>query len=132
MRNPNWTAEDIYRVAERGHSLHLQGRYREAAIIFQGLIAADPDDRYCREALAAAWLALDEPERAIEQLNVCLQRQPSDLSARVRRVEAFLLAGNVAGAARDYEYLEHLLPSREARRLKLTMESAGRQPARLE
>src|SRR4051794_31806447 len=110
MRNPNWTDEDIYRIAERGHSLHLQGRYREAAVIFQGLIAADPDDRYCREALAAALLALDEPERAIEQLNVCLTRQPGDLAVRVRRVEAYLLAGNFSGATRDYQYLEHLLP----------------------
>src|SRR5690242_5345901 len=98
MRNPNWTPEEIYRIAERGHGLHLQGRYVEAAIIFEGLVAADPDNRYCRDALAAAWLALDRPENAIEQLDYWLMREPSDLGMRARRLEAFLMAGDFPSA----------------------------------
>jgi tetratricopeptide (TPR) repeat protein len=126
MRNPNWTEEDIYVVAERAHSLHLQGRYREAGIIFQGLVAADPENQYCRESLAAAWLALDEPEHAIEQLNVLLTRQPGDLAIRARRLEAYLLAGNFPAAIQDFEFLEHVLPSHQVRRLELSVEAAAR------
>ena len=121
-----WTDEDIYRIAERGHSLHLQGRYREAAVIFQGLVAAVPENHYCREALAAAWLALEEPERAIEQLNILLTRQPGDLVVRARRLEAYVAAGNFPEAIRDFEFLEHLLPAHQVRRLELSLESIAR------
>jgi tetratricopeptide (TPR) repeat protein len=126
MRNPNWTENDIYLVAERGHSLHLQGRYRDAGIIFQGLVAADPENQYCRESLAAAWLALEEPERAIEQLNVLLTRQPGDLAIRARRLEAYVQADNFPAAIQDFEFLEHLLPSHQVRRLELSLEAAAR------
>ena len=129
MRNPNWTEEDIYRVAERGHWLHLQGRYLEAAIIFQGLVAADPEDRYSREALAAAWLALGQPERAIEHLDYWLSREPSDLAMRSRRMEAYLLSGNFSAAVRDFEYLRKVLPTHQVRRLELTLEVSARNPA---
>jgi len=126
-----WTDEDIYRIAERGHSLHLQGRYREAAVIFQGLVAAVPENHYCREALAAAWLALEEPERAIEQFNILLARQPGDLVVHARRLEAYLTAGNFPAAIQDFELLEHLLPPQQVRRLALSLEStASRQSFR--
>jgi tetratricopeptide (TPR) repeat protein len=131
MSGITWTDEDIYRIAERGHSLHLQGCYREATVIFRGLVAADPENHYCREALAAAWLALEEPERAIEQLNVLLARQPGDLVVCARRLEAYLAAGNFPAAIRDFEFLEHLLPPEQVRRLELSLEStASRQPFR--
>jgi tetratricopeptide (TPR) repeat protein len=132
MRNPGWTQDDIYVVAERGHSLHLQGRYREAVVIFQGLVAADPQDRYCRESLAAALLGLEEPERAIDQLDVLLTRDPGDLAVRARRLEAYLMAGNFPAAVRDFEYLKHLLPSHQIRRLELSLEAAARRAARPE
>src|SRR4051794_15429556 len=84
MQKSNWTEEDIYLIAELGHSLHLQGHYPEAVVIFQGLAAIDPANHYCLDALAAAWLALGEPERAIEHINILLARQPADLSVRAR------------------------------------------------
>ena len=129
MAKPAWSAEEVYLIAERGHSLHQQGRYREAAIIFQGLVAADPDDHYCRESLAAAWLGLGEPERAIEQLNALLVRDHGDLAVRARRLEAYLMAGNFPAAVRDFEYLKHLLPGHQVRRLELRLEAAARRAA---
>jgi predicted Zn-dependent protease len=129
MGKPGWSAEEIYLIAERGHSLHLQGRYREAAVIFQGLVAADPDDHYCRESLAAAWLGVGEPERAIEQLNALLVRDHGDLAVRARRLEAYLMAGNFSAAVRDFEYLKHLLPGHQVRRLELSLEAAARREA---
>jgi predicted Zn-dependent protease len=129
MGKPGWSAEEIYLIAERGHSLHLQGRYREAAVIFQGLVAADPDDHYCRESLAAAWLGVGKPERAIEQLNALLVRDHGDLAVRARRFEAYLMAGNFSAAVRDFEYLKHLLPGHQVRRLELTLEAAARREA---
>jgi tetratricopeptide (TPR) repeat protein len=130
LRNPNWTADDIFLIAERGHSLHLQGRYREAAVIFQGLVAVDPQDHYCRESLAAALLGMEESDRAIEQLNVLLTRDPGDLAVRARRLEGYLLAEDFPAAVRDFEYLKHLLPRNQVRRLELSLEAAARRAAR--
>src|SRR5215204_7735193 len=122
MRKSGWTETDIYLIAERGHSLHLQGRHREAVVIFEGLVAADPQNRYSREALATAWLALREPQRAIDQLNILLTHDPGDLAVRARRLEAYLLAGNFPAAVRDFEYLKNLLPRAQVRRLEISLE----------
>ena len=97
MRNPNWTEEDIYRIAERGHSLHLQGRYREAAVIFQGLIAVDPRRSTTAGKLwpLPGWPWTNPSARSSN--STVLTRQPGDLAVRVRRVEAYLLAGDFSG-----------------------------------
>jgi len=124
MQRSNWTEEDVYLIAEVGHSLHMQGHYREAAVIFQGLVAVDPENRYCLDALAAAWLALGKPERAFAHINSLLAREPADLSVRVRRLEAYLQIGKTAAAAMDFAFLEHLLPAGEIRRLELRLEAA--------
>ena len=121
---PVWPAEDVFRIAERGHSLHMQGRYREAVVIFEGLLAADPENQYCREALAAAWLALDEPLRALEQLDTLIRDVPGNLDARARRAEALLLTGDLSGARSDIGFLTRLLPESETRRLELALEAA--------
>jgi tetratricopeptide (TPR) repeat protein len=125
MAATGWSAEDIYRIAERGHSLHLQGRYLEAAIIFEGLVSADPENRYCREALAAAWLALGEPHKALEQLDMLIREAPGDLAARVRRSEAYLQVGNRGAARSELEFLRRLLPGSETRRLESALETVG-------
>ena len=126
MRSLHWTDHEVYLVAERAHSLHLQGHYREAGVLFQGLAAVDPENQYCIESLAATWLALGEPERAIESLNILLDRQSGDLAVRARRMEAYLRAGDLAAAARDFEFLHHLLPAHQVRRLELSMEAVRR------
>jgi tetratricopeptide (TPR) repeat protein len=131
MRKPGWTEEDIYMIAERAYSLYLQGRYREAAVIFEGLVAADPDNRYCRDALAAVWLAVGEPEKAVEQLTFLLRLRSDDLAARARRLEACLEAGNRTAALADFEVLKDLLPRSEVQRLRFRLEAAAA-PPRLE
>jgi tetratricopeptide (TPR) repeat protein len=128
MRKPGWTEEDVYIVAERAWSLYLQGRYQEAAVIFEGLVAADPENRYCRDALAAAWLAAGDPEKALEQLTVLLRLRSDDLGARTRRVDAYLQVGNYAAALADFEVLKDLLPRSEIRRLRFRLEAAAAQP----
>ncbi len=123
---PGWTQDDIYRISERGYSLHQQGRYREAAMIFDGLIAIDPQNDYGRDALAAACLALGEPQRALEQLDMILARDSGRLSARARRFEAYLEIQDFASAKADFDILKHLLPAHEVRRLGLRLETAIR------
>lgn len=121
----DWTEHDVYRIAERGYSLHQQGRYTEAAIIFEGLVAVDPQNDYCRDALAAAWLALGESERAIEQLNLLLTHDSGNIAARARRFEAHVRADDFDAAKADFEVLRRLLPAHEVRRLGFRLEASS-------
>ena len=123
---PGWKRDDIYRICERGYSLHQQGRYREAAVIFDGLVAVDPDNDYCRDALAASFLALGEAQRAVEQLDTVLAHDSGHLAARARRFEAYLQMGDFAAARADFEVLKQLQPAHEVRRLGLRIETAIR------
>jgi hypothetical protein len=35
--NSDWTSHEMYLIASKGYALYLQGRYREAAMVFEGL-----------------------------------------------------------------------------------------------
>ena len=39
-----WTEEDIYLVAQYAYELHLEGYNYDAAVIFEGLLAINPDN----------------------------------------------------------------------------------------
>src|SRR5262245_41253466 len=119
-----WTKEDIYLVAEHGHALHNQGRYREAVVVFEGLVAIDPTDAYCRKALAAAHLARGHAESALDPLNAVLARDPRDLDALARRCEAYLELEQVDEAKRDWVALKRHGDSADVRRLGLMLETA--------
>ena len=84
-----WTTEEIYLLEERGYAFYRQGCYQEAGIIFEGLTALDPNNSYCRTALAAICLALGDAQRAVTELSILLNRNPADHEARARRCEAY-------------------------------------------
>jgi tetratricopeptide (TPR) repeat protein len=83
-----WTREEIYYVAQRGHRLYREGRLLEAAMLYEGLIAIDPEDAYCRKALAAAYVRLNQYDRAIGHLDAVLAGNPLDAEALRGRTEA--------------------------------------------
>ena len=77
---------EIYYVAERGYRLY-EGRLREAAILFEGLIVIDPENAYCRKALAAISIGLGQHWLAVRQLSAIIARDPLDTDALARRCE---------------------------------------------
>lgn len=106
MAIPGWTEEDIYRVAKRAHSFYLQGRYDEAGIIFEGLVAIDPANRYCRLALAVLYMTKGKVQQAVAQLSDLLGLYPEEVGARARRCEAYLELGLLKEAEQDWEHLK--------------------------
>ena len=119
-----WTEEDVFVVAERAHSLYLQGCYREAAAIFEGLIVVDPENRYCRTALAALYLALGEQQKALDQADQALALDDGDVEARARCAEARLALGRLDEAAADVRVLRSRQARQHASRLELQLEAA--------
>ena len=123
---PSWTEEDIYLVAERAYSIHLQGLSREAAAIFDALVEIDPGNAYCRDALSALCLALGYPEEAIRHATLLLQRTPDHADALARRCEAHLELNQADAARRDLEALDRINAALHHTRMKLRFEAATR------
>src|SRR5262245_1702058 len=105
MSGRNWTEDEMFLVAERGHALFLQGRYEEATIIFEGLVSLDPANVYCSNALAALCIRQGNLTRGVQLLTRILEDYANDTDTRARRCEAFLMLGRIADARRDWEIL---------------------------
>ncbi|HVP50611.1 MAG TPA: tetratricopeptide repeat protein [Terriglobales bacterium] len=125
MPEMDWTQEEIYLLADRGYALYRQGRYQEAAVIFEGLTVLDPLNSYCRTALAAVCLALGEPQRAVDELSFLLNLNPADHGARARRCEAYCQLGNWDGASQDLAILRRNGERHHVRRLAWRLQAAG-------
>jgi tetratricopeptide (TPR) repeat protein len=117
-----WTREEIYYVAQRGYRLYREGRLREAAILFEGLTIIDPENAYCRKALAAICIRLNQYGAAAAHLDAVLARNHFDREALAGRCEALIGMHEFAAARRDLEVLAEL-PSGgdDARRLRLQL-----------
>jgi Flp pilus assembly protein TadD len=123
MTRQNWTEEDVFLIAERGHALFLQGRDEEATIIFEGLTALDPSNIYCANALAAICIRRGQLSRAVELLTRILDIYPNDADTRARRCEALLMAERVAEARKDWNILKRSTIGKLSR-LKVLLELA--------
>jgi tetratricopeptide (TPR) repeat protein len=125
MTHAGWSDEEIYLLSERGYAFYRQGQYREAAIIFDGLLILDPLNSYCRTALAAVSMALGDPQRAVKELSFLLNRNPADPEARARRCEAYCDLQNWSEARADLIILRHHGDRHHAQRLTWRLRCAG-------
>lgn len=125
MAQMDWTDEEIYLLAERAYALYRQGQYREAAVIFDGLVSLDPLNSYCRTALAAVSMALGDSQRAVRELSFLLNRNPSDHDARARRCEAYCDLRNWNEARADLIILRRHGERHHVQRLSWRLHAAG-------
>jgi predicted Zn-dependent protease len=123
--NPVWTREEIYHVADRAYRLYREGRLRDARILFEGLIAIDPENTYCPKALAAICMGLQQYAGALRHLDTVLARDPFDPQALAGRCEALIAMRDLATARLALESLS-ALPAhvRDERRLRMLLEQA--------
>lgn len=119
-----WTNAEIELVAERAYQLHLQGKHSDAAIIFEGLLAIDPRNLYCLEALAALSLKLGSAEDALDYADRALEFSPDRVEARACRCEANVLLNHFAEAQQDLELLRRLRAETQVARLAMRIASA--------
>ena len=98
-----WNKDEIRIISEIAYSLAQQGRYTEAVVIFEGLLAIAPATAYFQAALGAINLRLKNTAKAIEHLNAALKIEETDLVSLVNRGEAYLLEGEIEGARKDLE-----------------------------
>jgi Flp pilus assembly protein TadD len=128
---PTWSREDWYYIAERAYRLYSEGRVPEAAVLFEGLAAIDPDDAYSRKALAAISIRLGRPEFAIQHLDAVIASDRSDAEALAARCEVLIAMRELDLARRDLNALERLPAGlANVRRLEMCLrQSASQLPA---
>jgi len=129
QREAEWSREEIYYIAERAHHLYRQGRFDDAGILFEGLTAIDPENVYCRKALAAVYMALREYGIALRHLTGVLSRDRFDAEALAGRCEALIATKDLAAAHRDLQLLSTLPAGFEnSCRLRLLLDQAELAP----
>lgn len=99
----DWNKDEIRIISEIAYSLAQQGRYTEAVVIFEGLLAVAPATAYFQAALGALHLRLKNAEKAIDYLNAALKIEENDIISLVNRGEAKLLEGDRSAAQTDLE-----------------------------
>ncbi|MCL2626034.1 MAG: type III secretion protein [Cystobacterineae bacterium] len=101
--------EMIY-IAEMGYNLFQQGRYKDAKVIYDGLIALDPEIWYFHAALGAIQLEAKEAgltdeefslDAALASLNRSLELNPQDIASCVNRAEVYLYQAKIIEAVND-------------------------------
>ncbi len=102
-RVKGWSPDEFQLMMILGFTLHEQGRSEEAAIIFEGLLSLDPRNSYCHSALGAAYLRLEQDEKAINHLNMALQLDSRDISAYINRAELLMKQQSYKQAQADLE-----------------------------
>jgi predicted Zn-dependent protease len=104
----DWTRRHYHVIADHAYLLQSEGHYREAAILFEGLLAATPSDNYCRTALSAIHLALGQWGESIQYTSIILESDPLNQEALARRCEAYLRLDRLTDADRDLQRLTQL------------------------
>ncbi len=91
------TFEEAKAIAQVGCDLAAAGRYEEARVLFEGLVAGNPKDTASRAALGTVYQKLGRLEEAIAEYSAALEGDASNPVALVNRGELYLRQGNRQG-----------------------------------
>jgi tetratricopeptide (TPR) repeat protein len=99
MSHVNWNAilgwgpDQLRGLSFTAWSYVRQGKYEEARVIYEGLVALDPKDSHHYEMLGAVCLQLGDYQKAIEALDRGLRLKPTHQPSLVNKAKALLLLG---------------------------------------
>lgn len=86
-----------------GHRLFARGRMREAQVVFEGIVAREPDEAFPYTMLGAVYLAQGDDGRALALFDAALTMDPADPAALVNRAEIRLRRRQPKLALKDLE-----------------------------
>jgi hypothetical protein len=120
-----WTPGEVQLITERAWGLYQQGAWSHAAVLWEGLLAIDPESRYVRKALALTRRRMGLDQDGWEVWNRMVAVNPHDLDALAGRCEASVHLGMRDAARSDLEALE-AAGAPQARRLRLILYATAR------
>lgn len=92
-----YSDEELYCISQLGYTLFLNGKIRDARIVFEGLVAIDPRNEYYYRALGVVYHREGDAERALRQFSHAIT-----VSAK-RSVAAYINRAEVHIARRDMD-----------------------------
>lgn len=82
----------------RGRTLELEGRLKEAAIAYEGVVALDPESARLQRHLAQIWARMGDAERALDHATRALELDPDDGSSRRGLAQLYMELGRAEEA----------------------------------
>jgi Flp pilus assembly protein TadD len=91
-----YSEEELYVIAQHGYTLFLNGKVKDAQVVFEGLVAIDPRNDYYYRALGVVYHRQGDAERALRQFTHAITVSPKAPAGYVNRAEVHI-------ARRDFE-----------------------------
>lgn len=104
------TVEETYSIAEYAYQQYQQGRFFEAAKLFEALVIFNPYDAYFHSMLGACYQMLDNKDLALIEYTSAIELDPNQIQARVNRAELRLQKGEFEPALDDLQRAVELDP----------------------
>lgn len=98
-----YSAEELFAISSQGYTLFLNGKVRDAQIIFEGLVAIDPRNDYYYRALGVVYHRQGDAERALRQFTHAITVAPKSAAAYVNRAEVHISRRDTKSALQDLE-----------------------------
>lgn len=99
----NYTSEELFHIAQCGYTLYLNGKFKDAQVVFEGLVAVDPRNDYYYRALGVVYHRRGDAEKAIRQFNLAVKVAPKSVAAYVNRAEVHISRRDFGEAIADLE-----------------------------
>lgn len=91
MEKLGYTVKHLNEMRSCGYLYYKQGQFETATKMFEALKLLDPGHLYDLNMLGALYLQLDDPRRAIENLDLALEIDPTHQEVLMNRFKALLL-----------------------------------------
>ncbi|MBK8014537.1 MAG: tetratricopeptide repeat protein [Deltaproteobacteria bacterium] len=82
-----YSPEELYLISQQAYTLFLNGKIKDAQVIFEGLLAIDPRNEYYYRALGVIYHRQGDSERAIRQFTHAITVAPRSAAGYVSRAE---------------------------------------------
>lgn len=102
---------ELLDLSTRAFSYFNEGKYKEAGVLFRGLISLEPKEAYYRLGLGAVLLAEDKLQEARELFDQAVKLNPKDRYAYLNRGECHLKLGDIEAATQDLKKVIDLDPA---------------------
>ncbi len=98
-----YAPEELYAISQHGYTLFLNGKVRDAQVIFEGLVAIDPRNDYYYRALGVVYHRQGDLERAIRQFTHAITVAPKSAAGYVNRAEVHIARRDIPQATADLD-----------------------------
>lgn len=99
-----YTDEELYCISQLGYTLFLNGKIRDARILFEGLVAIDPRNEYYYRALGVVYHREGDAERALRQFGHAITVSGRrSAAAYINRAEVHISRRDMDRAVGDLE-----------------------------